>query len=64
MCRLSYAGKTYMQVDPRRDHSFKVPRPDLTLSTGSPNACNACHQDNDAAWSLEQLKSGIHRAHT
>ncbi|WP_232012675.1 tetratricopeptide repeat protein [Vibrio aphrogenes] len=49
-------AKTYMQVDPRRDHSFKVPRPDLTLSTGSPNACNACHQDNDAAWSLEQLK--------
>ncbi|WP_244943766.1 tetratricopeptide repeat protein [Vibrio algivorus] len=48
---------TYMQVDPRRDHSFKIPRPDLTLSTGSPNACNACHQDKDASWSLTKLKS-------
>lgn len=48
---------TYMQVDPRRDHSFKIPRPDLTLSTGAPNACNRCHTDEDANWSVEQLKT-------
>ncbi|OEF25592.1 tetratricopeptide repeat protein [Vibrio rumoiensis] len=47
---------TYMQVDPRRDHSFKVPRPDLTLSTDSPNACNACHQDKSVQWSVDTLK--------
>lgn len=47
---------TYMQVDPRRDHSFHVPRPDLTLSTNSPNACNACHQDKDAQWSVDALQ--------
>lgn len=36
---------TYMVVDPRRDHSFRVPRPDLTKATGSPDACTRCHDD-------------------
>ncbi len=40
----------YMVVDPRRDHSFRVPRPILTSSTGSPNACTKCHSDEDARW--------------
>ncbi|MFQ6006178.1 MAG: cytochrome c3 family protein, partial [Woeseia sp.] len=39
--------RTYMVVDPRRDHSFRVPRPDLTIGTGSPNACQQCHSDKD-----------------
>jgi tetratricopeptide (TPR) repeat protein len=34
---------TYMDVDPRRDHSFRVPRPDLSVSLGMPNACTRCH---------------------
>jgi len=37
--------RTYMVVDPRRDHSFRIPRPDLTLRMGTPNACAGCHQD-------------------
>lgn len=37
---------TYMAVDPRRDHSFRVPRPDLSVSLGTPNACTACHIDS------------------
>jgi tetratricopeptide (TPR) repeat protein len=44
------AARTYMVVDDRRDHSFRVPRPDLTKSTGTPNACNGCHTDQDADW--------------
>jgi tetratricopeptide (TPR) repeat protein len=40
--------RTYMQVDPRRDHSFRVPRPDLSVSTNSPNACSNCHTDQNA----------------
>ncbi len=44
---------TYMKVDPRRDHSFRVPRPDLTKSLGVPNACNRCHQDKDVDWSAK-----------
>ncbi|MEM0926082.1 MAG: multiheme c-type cytochrome, partial [Planctomycetota bacterium] len=34
---------TYMEVDPRRDHSLRVPRPDLSVSLGTPNACSGCH---------------------
>ena len=34
---------TYMDVDARRDHSFRVPRPDLSLSLNTPNACTGCH---------------------
>ena len=34
---------TYMDVDPRRDHSFRVPRPDLSVNLGTPNACTRCH---------------------
>lgn len=44
------ASRTYMGVDDRRDHSFRIPRPDLTLATGSPNACNQCHVDRDSNW--------------
>ena len=43
-------SRTYMVVDDRRDHSFRIPRPDLTEVVGAPNACNACHADHDAAW--------------
>jgi tetratricopeptide (TPR) repeat protein len=43
-------SRTYMGVDDRRDHSFRIPRPDLTSATGSPNACNQCHDDRGADW--------------
>lgn len=34
---------SYMAVDPRRDHSFRNPRPDLSVQLGTPNACSGCH---------------------
>ena len=43
-------AKTYMVVDPRRDHSFRIPRPDLSVKLGVPNACNQCHTENSAEW--------------
>jgi len=43
-------AKTYMIVDPRQDHSLRIPRPDLTVTLGTPNACNGCHRDRDAKW--------------
>jgi predicted CXXCH cytochrome family protein len=46
------AVRTYMVVDPRRDHSFRVPRPDLSVKLGTPNACNDCHTDKSAEWSV------------
>jgi tetratricopeptide (TPR) repeat protein len=43
-------GKVYMGIDFRRDHSFRIPRPDLTQKIGTPNACNGCHGDKPPAW--------------
>jgi predicted CXXCH cytochrome family protein len=42
----------YMQRHARRDHGFTIPDPLLTQQFGIPNACNRCHADKDAAWSL------------
>jgi Flp pilus assembly protein TadD len=43
-------ARTYMVIDTRHDHSFRVPRPDLTVEIGTPNACNACHEKESAGW--------------
>lgn len=50
-------AETYMVVDPRRDHSFRVPRPDLTTELGVPNACQDCHREQPLAWAAEQVRS-------
>jgi tetratricopeptide (TPR) repeat protein len=38
-----------------RDHSMSVPVPENTIHHGIPNACNICHQDRDANWSIKQM---------
>ena len=48
---------TFMGVDQRHDHSFRIPRPDLSVSMGTPNACNQCHADKEAAWADEHVRS-------
>ena len=40
-----------------RDHSMSVPVPENTIRHGIPNACNLCHKDRDAAWSVEKMKA-------
>ena len=42
--------KTYMVVDQRRDHSIRIPRPDLSVKLGTPNACTQCHRNKSAQW--------------
>ncbi len=49
--------RTYMVVDPRHDHSMRIPRPDLSLKLGTPNACNNCHKDKDAGWADTQVRN-------
>jgi tetratricopeptide (TPR) repeat protein len=34
----------------RSDHSMLPPTPSATIAYNSPNACNICHTDKDAAW--------------
>ncbi len=47
--------RTYMVVDPRRDHSFQVPRPDLSAAIGTPNVCSRCHRDRPPKWAAKQI---------
>jgi len=42
--------RNYMVVDPRHDHSMRIPRPDLSVTLGTPNACNNCHSEQSADW--------------
>ena len=46
---------TYMQRHERRDHGFTIPDPLLTKTLNIPNACNRCHTDRTADWSLEYV---------
>jgi predicted CXXCH cytochrome family protein len=48
-------ARTYMVVDARRDHAIRVPRPDLSLVLGTPNACNTCHADRSVQWAADQV---------
>jgi hypothetical protein len=45
-CRMP--TRTYMVVDARRDHSIRIPRPELSVKLGVPNACNGCHREKSA----------------
>ncbi len=45
----------YMGVDYRNDHSFRIPRPDLTKELGTPNACNQCHADKSTQWAIDNV---------
>jgi tetratricopeptide (TPR) repeat protein len=51
-------SRLYMVIDGRRDHSFRVPRPDLSVKLGTPNACNDCHTriDETFQWAAEAVR--------
>ncbi|MDE3184471.1 MAG: tetratricopeptide repeat protein [Bacteroidota bacterium] len=48
-------SKIYMGNDLRYDHTFRVPRPDLSVKYGTPNACNNCHKDKSATWAANAV---------
>ncbi len=47
--------RDYMLIDGRRDHSFRVPRPDLSEKLGTPDVCTGCHKDQTTAWAMQQI---------
>jgi tetratricopeptide (TPR) repeat protein len=51
--------RTYMIVDGRRDHSLRVPRPDLSVAIGTPNACTGCHRDRPAKWAADVVERWV-----
>lgn len=48
-------SRVYMQIDARRDHSFRIPRPDVSVRLGTPNACNSCHEKRSPKWAADQV---------
>ncbi len=48
-------GRYYMGIDRRFDHSFRIPRPDLSVKLGTPNACINCHDDKTNAWAAQNV---------
>ncbi len=48
-------GKDYMGNDFRRDHSFRIPRPDQSAKYGTPNACTGCHQGKSNKWAADAI---------
>jgi len=49
-------GRIYMGNDYRRDHSFRIPRPDLSVAHNTPNACNDCHSKESADWAAAKVE--------
>jgi predicted CXXCH cytochrome family protein len=47
---------TYMVIDRRHDHSFRIPRPDLSTKLGVPNACIDCHTDKSSEWAAAAVE--------
>lgn len=48
--------RTYMGRDPRHDHGFTIPDPQLTLEFETPNACNQCHSDQSVEWAAKAFE--------
>ncbi len=48
--------RSYMVIDERHDHSMRIPRPDVSVKLGTPNACSACHQKTGPAWAAQWVE--------
>ena len=55
--------RNYMVIDARADHSMRVPRPDLSVKLGTPNACTACHADKNAEWATKAVTEWYPASH-
>src|SRR4030095_4543543 len=53
-----------MRIDVRHDHSLRIPRPDLSVKFGTPNACNACHAKKTPQWAADAIRGWTGRAPT
>ena len=55
------AARTYMGVDPRRDHSFRVPAPAESEAVGAPDPCTTCHSAMTGAEAEAEIASRLER---
>ncbi len=56
LCISCHMPRTEFARMVRHDHSMVPPAPAATQAFGSPNACNICHSDKDAAWADKQVR--------
>ena len=55
-CKNCHAPESvYMGNDWRADHSFRIPRPDISAATGAPDACTACHANRSPEWAAGEI---------
>ncbi len=52
-------ARTYMVVDDRRDHGFRIPRPDLAATIDAPDACTGCHEERNPTWAADILHANF-----
>jgi len=57
LCRTCHMPTTtYMVVDPRYDHSMRVPRVDYSIKYGTPNVCTRpCHTEKSLTWANDAI---------
>ncbi len=55
-CIACHMPKTEFARMDRSDHSFRPPMPQATITFGSPNACNICHEDKSAEWAEMEIQ--------
>jgi predicted CXXCH cytochrome family protein len=48
--------RNYMLIDPRHDHSIRIPRPDLSAKLETPNACTDCHKNRSPSWAAAVIE--------
>jgi len=56
-------GRYYMGIDFRRDHSFRIPRPDQSIKYGTPNACIGCHKNKTNQWAAQAIDKHYKQKH-
>jgi len=60
-CVGCHMPKTQFAGRARTDHSMRAPSPAASIAYNSPNACNICHADHDAAWSDDWVRKWYKR---
>ena len=51
--------RNYMLIDPRHDHSIRIPRPDLSAKLEAPNACTDCHKNRGPSWATAVIEQAF-----
>jgi predicted CXXCH cytochrome family protein len=47
--------RSYMVIDPRRDHFFRMPDPLQSKAAGAPDVCTTCHKDQTPEWAAGKI---------